>query len=365
MLKNKRQLLIVQPYLTAYRLPVFADLTKHWTVHVVSSPTKKQSGYGEAHSVALGIDRHTLVPEHSLFDGAVLYQSGLVQLLWRERPDVVICSANRRSISYWLMLFIGRLLRVPVYSWGHGLFKKKHVTIIDRALYRLITKLSKIYICYTPVVQSSLKQIGIRETKLSVAENSLVNAFPVRPNEKTGQEKGILFIGRLRPGSDLDLLIHVITRLREKAGVPLRLHIIGDGEESTLVDRLNERLPWIVWYRQVYQQEQIQAISRECLLGCYPGNAGLSVVHMMSLSLPPVIHNNNTIMMGPEPSYVRDGDNGFLFSYSNREQSLYETLLSVVSAPARISHAQKAAYETYEQLIKPTLAERLAMIIEG
>jgi len=42
-----------------------------------------------------------------------------------------------------------------------------------------------------------------------------------------------------------------------------------------------------VWYRARFDDEAIAAISLRCRVGCYPGSAGLSVVHLFALSLPP------------------------------------------------------------------------------
>ncbi len=53
---------------------------------------------------------------------------------------------------------------------------------------------------YAPIVRESFAAHGFSLDKISLAHNSLVNPFPVRPEEKTGTERGILkYILREKP----------------------------------------------------------------------------------------------------------------------------------------------------------------------
>lgn len=359
---KKKDFLIIQPYLTAYRLPIFTELAKYVDVQIISSPPQNKEGYGEEKIPPTVTS--WLVPEFKLFNGKLLYQMGLIRFIQKKRPNIIICPANPRYISFWLVLILAKFYRIPVYSWGHGVYKKISISILERITYRLMVKLSKKYICYAPIVYTSMLKLKVDKSKLVIAENALTNSYPIFPYEKTGQENGILFIGRLRAGNDLNLLIEVVKKLREENSIYLTLHIIGDGEESSFITRICQKHAWINWHRQIYQQQQIQLISRQCLLGCYPGNAGLSIVHMMSLSLPPIVHNNFSAHMGPEPAYIQDSFNGFLFDYNDKQNSLYLTLQKAVENREQLALIQKNAYATYEQLTKLSLAERLIKIIE-
>lgn len=358
---NQQNLLIVQPYLTAYRLPIFTELANYVNVQIISSPPQNKEGYGEENIPSNIISR--LVPELKLFNGTLLYQTGLIRFIHKNRPNIIICPANPRYISLWLVLILAKFYRIPVYSWGHGIYKKTSISILERITYRLMVKLSKKFICYAPIVYNSMLKLPIDEAKLATAENALINSYPISPAEKTGQENGILFIGRLRAGNDLNLLIEVVKKLREENNNYLTLHIIGDGEESSIMTKMCQKYAWITWHGRIYQQQPIQDISRQCLLGCYPGNAGLSVVHMMSLSLPPIVHNNFSAHMGPEPAYIRDSFNGFLFDYNDKPNSLYLTFQKALKNREQLALIQKNAYATYKQLTKPSLAERLIKII--
>src|SRR5260370_52588 len=121
--------------------------------------------------------------------------------------------------------------------------------------------------------------------------------------------------------------------------------------------------PWIVLHGGTYDQERIRAISLDCFLGCYPGNAGLSVEHMMSLSLPVVTHGELSSHQGPEPSFIHDGVSGILYDHANPDDSLYQALKSVVTDHSKLARMRRAAFEDYLSLVNPPLSARFWSIL--
>ncbi len=321
-------------------------------------------GFGEVAKPELPNVRYIVIPTFKPFgDKFGLIQWGIARYLFRERPDAVIISALPRYLSFWTTLFWGRLLRIPIHAHGHGLYKKERISAIYRVMTQAFLKMVSSYICYAPVVRQSFIAHGFPDHKLTVAHNSLVNRFPVQPQQKTGQERGILFIGRLRPGSNVELLLRVIDRLRRVDGLPLTLHVIGGGEQSQFLQRDTSGQPWIVFHSETYDQERIREISLNCFLGCYPGNAGLSVVHMISLSLPVITHDNLPGHQGPEPSFIRNGVSGLLYDHLNPEESLYQAIRSLALDPLRLGRMQQAAFDDYQCLVNPSLAARFWSIL--
>jgi hypothetical protein len=159
------------------------------------------------------------------------------------------------------------------------------------------------------------------------------------------------------------LLIQVIRRLKGEGSFPFALHIVGNGEEADELRRQAGECNWISWYGEAYGM-RVSDISRECLFGCYPGNSGLSVVHMMSLSLPVVTHNDMSCHEGPEPAYVRDGVTGTLFDQKHPEQGLYLALRKIGEDPNYIARMQRSSFEGYYALLNPSYAERLWSIVK-
>jgi glycosyltransferase involved in cell wall biosynthesis len=292
-----------------------------------------------------------------------MFQSGLVKYMLRHRPDAITVSANPRYLSFWIAMFAARCLGIPFYAHGVAFFKRQRIGFGRRLMMRLILRLVTSYIAYAPIVRESLARQGFCLDKVSVVPNSMVNQFAIPPEQKTGKETGILFVGRLRRGSGLSLLIQVIRRLKGEGSFPFALHIVGNGEEADELRRQAGECNWISWYGEAYGM-RVSDISRECLFGCYPGNSGLSVVHMMSLSLPVVTHNDMSCHEGPEPAYVRDGVTGTLFDQKHPEQGLYLALRKIGEDPNYIARMQRSSFEGYYALLNPSYAERLWSIVK-
>lgn len=355
---------IIQPFLADYRQQVFLNLAEYCQLDLVISPTPSSSGFGQPVASENPRVRCFLIPTLKPFGEKIgMIQWGIGKYILRERPDAIIIFANPRYLSFWTTLLLGRLMRIPTYAHGHGLYKKRHIRVPYRMMMRVLLRLVTSYICYAPIVRQSFVDHRFPDQKLSVAHNSMVNRFPVQPEEKTGNERGVLFVGRLREGNNMGLLLRVMERIRQSAGIPLTLHVIGTGEGAQQLQKEMTHRPWIVLHGTTYDQKRIRAISLDCFLGCYPGNAGLSVEHMMSLSLPVVTHNDLSSHHGPEPSFIRDGVSGLLYDYSNPEESLYRAIVSLATDHSNLARMQRAAFEGYQCLVNPPLSARLWSIL--
>jgi glycosyltransferase involved in cell wall biosynthesis len=357
----------MQPHLSNASREMFLELAQYCPLDLVVSPEPEGMGFEVAPLVES--------PRIRCFSGPTLRPLGRnlgwiqwsgVKYMLRERPDALLLNANPRYLTFWVALLWAKALHIPVYAHGHGFYRRGRIGAAYKLMMRSMLKLVTSYICYAPVVRQAFLDNGLPGRRLAVAHNSLINHFPVPPQEKTGTEPGILFIGRLRRRSRLDLLVRVMERVRREDGLPLQLHVIGDGEEGDALraEAGNEArdYPWIVFHGAVYDSEKIRRISLECFAGCYPGTAGLSVVHMMSLSLPVITHDDLRAH-GPEPSFIRDGVSGWLYDHKDPEQSLYHAVRSLASDPQKVAEMRQNAFAGYQSLAHPSLAERLWKII--
>ena len=361
-----KRVMFVYPRLTSYIMPVLRGMAEDVELDVFYSIGNEDAGFGNIlpfehphitwHLVPT---RHLLAPNH-----IGMYQQGLLSYMLKVRPDAVQIWANTRYLSYWAVLLMGRLLGIPIYSRGHGLFKRQRTSFVFRWVYKFAVGLSAKYICYTPMVKESLQKIGILERKLAVDYNTLYVEYPVCPEEKSGDEKGILFIGRLRAGCDIDVLIDAVRITREQYAHNVELHVIGAG--SLIDDVLNAagKYPWVQYHGGIYNQQQISEISHLCRMGCYPGDAGLSVVHMMALSLPVITHNDLFAHMGPEPEYIVHGKNGFFYGHKRETERLADTIRKAFELPREQTQImQRNAYKTYHELSTPPYHQRLLNIL--
>jgi glycosyltransferase involved in cell wall biosynthesis len=354
---------VVQPMLADYRVPVYLELSRYCHVDVLFSAARAQAGFGKviqphAHDV-----RYFEIPTLRPFGDRIgMFQWGLVSYMLRNKPDAVLIFANPRYLSFWTTLVVARLCGISVYAHGHGVYKKSRTDVLYRLMVKLMLRLVTSYIAYAPSVRESFAAHGFSDRKVSVADNSMKVEFTVLPQEKTGKEHGILFIGRLRSDCNLSLLFRVVRRLREEDGLALTVHIVGSGERASQLREECESNPSIHWHGELYDQEEIRELSLDCFLGCYPGNAGLSVVHMMALSLPVVTHDNLS-QHGPEVTFIQDGIHGAFYDQAEPEESLYRKLKMLATQPATVAQMQHAAFARYQDLVTPSLAERLWAIV--
>jgi glycosyltransferase involved in cell wall biosynthesis len=211
-------------------------------------------------------------------------------------------------------------------------------------------------ILYTPYSLKKIEKLGLSKKKFEVVCNSISNSYPILPETRNFFLKGVLFIGRLREECNLELLCDAVIQLREK--IPLvELHVIGSGSLEHYYTAKYSKYDYIYFHGKLYDQAVISEISKKCSLGCYPGNAGLSVVHYMSLSLPCLVHDNIAQHSGPEPSYVVNNYNGYLFRYGNKLDFQFK-IGYALDNPDSIARCGSNAYKTYRELTCPSYASR-------
>jgi glycosyltransferase involved in cell wall biosynthesis len=356
---NKTKLLLVDYLCTEYRKYYYEELATLYDFSLSSTKDEIKQGFN---TVSINAKR-VILDEISFWNGKIKFQKGMIPLLQQLHPRVIICALGNRYLNQWILLLYCKWKKIDLYLHDPGPYSKTQYLAFYRLMYKLILLCCKGIICYTPFSKESFLKIGIRSKKLFVAENSIYNDCDVSPNEKNYKEKGILFIGRLREGSRLDILINAVNSLRN-IGFDVFLHIIGDGEFRERYLNKFKNTEFIQWHGKIYDSHEIARISKECLLACYPGNAGLSLVHYMSLSLPILTNNNVAAKCGPEASYIRDNYNGWFFDYDHAETSLFEKLKEILNHGDDIARLGHNAYRTYYELTHPSYAQRVHDIIE-
>ncbi|WP_181850532.1 glycosyltransferase [Thalassospira xiamenensis] len=353
-----KNLVYIQSIIASYREPVIAALAKKFRLTIIAD-LNPNANLGYSQRKPLPVYKAIQAKRIPLFGGRLLFQPCVALMSFR-KVDGILIDANVRLISLWAILLRCRLSGIKLYAHGQGSYRYPHPNLVRRAIYRLLVKLSTLYICYNDAARKSLIDIGCPPKKLAIANNSLTLSTVVFPHEKTGTEAGILFVGRLRERCQLDFLLNAISALRSN-GHDVTAHIIGTGEMEGMYRKQYSDRDWINWYGNVFDDSKIAAISRLCRIGCYPGDAGLSVVHCLGLSLPPVVHEKMHKHMGPEPHYVQAGVNGFQFAIGALAEKLEEIWLMPSHEICKIS---ASAYKTYQVLNTPSLGDRISEIID-
>ena len=337
---------IIQPILTSYRNPFFQELSQ-LGINTYIFADIGTSDFGE-------IKKQDYNYRQVKWIGKSLKFSSIKNI-----HEILNCSktyihvADFKYISLWILLFLSMFGVKKVWLHGQGGYKRK--SLIHSFVYKLAVFLSDGYICYTEFSREELKKklFKFQHKKISVVENTLY----LDPIKKVSDRNtsGILFIGRLRERSNIELLIAAADKLE------LPLHIVGSGSQK-YQEYLKSLSNNTIFHEQIYDTENIKQISHNCNVGVYPGDAGLSVVHYMALGLPVVIHNDIYKHMGPEPSYVKDGFNGVLFERDNLN-SLIQAIKKAVSKDDTQS-LSKNSLNTFKQLATPSMAKKIISILK-
>ncbi len=206
---------IIEPVWTYYRYPVYSELAQYCRVDWIFSPAGRAAGFGSITPPPTPSLRYIELRMRKPFGPAIgFWQAGILRYLIRERPDVVMFSANPRSLSFWMALVAGRILGIPVYAHGHGVSRRTRISWLYRRMMNLLLRLAAGYIAYAPIVRDTFAAHGFPVSKVEVAHNSMINPCPLSPQEKTGCERGVLFLGRLRQDSGVESLLSAVHRLR-------------------------------------------------------------------------------------------------------------------------------------------------------
>lgn len=304
-------------------------------------------------------------PIRDFMSGRVAYQSNIIGQHFKN-GDAIVVFANPRFVSFWLLMLVARLRGAKVFAHGQGNYAHPSGSLFRKFMYRVICGLSYRYICYNEFVRVCMLRIGCNADKLVVADNSVQIDAPVHPEGKDYCVSGVLFVGRLREGCSLGVAVEAVSRLRA-AFSEVCLYVVGSGPMESRYRKEFDGLDWVRFHGSIYDHELISRISRKCRVGCYPGNAGLSVVHMFALSLPVVVHSKVHQHMGPESAYVVDKFNGFLFDPDEDPvAALFGSLRLAWSMTSdELREIGRNSFRTYEELTQPSLGERFLGILEG
>ena len=349
----------IQPILTSYRKKLIDKLHNTFDLTILCGDADNNSGFNSDHPTYI---KTINAPVTKIAGGHLLMQSNVLRSIRTNKPDLVLACANIRDITYWGSLLLCRIMGIKVFSHGQGLYSKQHVSPLLALLYRTAIFLSYKYICYTPISRDSLISIGCPQDKLEVADNTIKFSVDAGDFLKRGDEQGILFVGRLRDQCGLEDLVKAVSILR-KTNASAILHVVGSGELESEY-RKSHNQSWVVFHGAIYDDSKILEISRECRVGCYPGNAGLSVVHYFSLRLPPIVHDDIYSHMGPEPSYIKNGINGITFKNILKPQTISEALINTWNMPLeQYLHLSNTSFSEYERLNNPSMETKILQIL--
>jgi len=169
------------------------------------------------------------------------------------------------------------------------------------------------------------------------------------PNFRLDGEWPILFVGRLAKTErykGLDMVMEAVAELR-KEGSPIKLHVIGDGDDRTTLESQARKLmlgdQCITLHGRV-SGSQLQAAYKDAKLFVMPSakeGFGIVFLEAMRNSVPCVGGAH-----GGTPEVFTDGTEGFLVDNGDT-QALKDILKTFYGSPTLVNDVGRAAYQRY------------------
>lgn len=214
-----------------------------------------------------------------------------------------------------------KLMRKPVYVWGHG---HKSYTWKNFGMDRLFVKLCTTYLTYGEGGRTRMIELGKPADEVVVIYNSLCDH--VDPTERQSclsdeisnhfgnNLPTLLFVGRLTKVKKLDWLLDA-QKIHHEKGVLYNLLIIGDGVEGEYLRVKANKIGLSnhVWfYGECYDNTKLNTLIYNADLCVSPGNVGLTALHAMMYGTPVLSHSDFNSQM-PEYETIVEGKTGTLY----------------------------------------------------
>lgn len=330
---HKIRVLVVYHHLPHYRYDVFRKLEDDPTLAVefAAAPESQDGSIPTIPATSL----NSFFPLRNVWFGPLLWQVGLLRLLARRKPDVVIFLGVCTYLSSWVGAVLTRLLGGTVLHWTIGWHRPEKGLRRQFRLtfYRLASKL----LVYGNVGREIGIAMGYPAERMTVIYNSSsrpIQAIASHPGRTPGfagrlPPPGAQMIGaviRLNPVKRLDLLVRAAAELRA-GGRPVEVLLVGEGPERDMLATLAGKLGVPLWMPGPAYDDEDLSLAYQLLLVCVvPSAAGLTVLQSMRFGRPVVTHDNMYEQV-PECEAIVPGVTGDLYRF--------EELESLAAATAR------------------------------
>lgn len=343
--RHRGVVLIQQRTLPHYRVPFFDHLATllEEELHVFAgNPAGMQS-------VKTNYDLHKahFQPAINRSYGSgklVVYsQSGLVPLLRRLEPDVLIVEANPRVISTASGIRWMRKRHQPVIGWGLGVLPWVDfapLLPLRRGVLGRFYRQFDALLCYSTKGARDYESLGVASERIFIAPNAvssrradevwslaLMNPHIVtewRNELGLSNRPVILYVGRLIPSKRASDLIEACSTFRDAC----ELVIIGEGPDSERLRNIaRDKFPNTRFLGYLDGEALAKAIAVSDLF-VMPGTGGLALQEIMAYGKPAVVASGD----GTQLDLIRDGVNGFHISAGD-VVSLSTILNRMISEP--------------------------------
>lgn len=325
-----KNILVIYHYIAHYRLPIFNELsssedTKFFFAAGNETDTKIKIASEE--DIKKNRIKLVLISNIWFFKKRLLWQKGLIKLVFVKKYDSYIFLGNPYFVSTWVSILLCNLLNKRVLIWTHGVTKPLGKT--KTLIFKLLWFLADDILLYGNYAKKEMIKIGVDKSKLHVIYNSLdykkqlsVRKTLIKTNIYKSHFKNmypvVIFLGRLNKVKKLDMIIEAQSILNKKS-VFFNTILVGDGPEMEFLKASSKKanLEKFCWfYGACYEENKIGELIKNADICLAPGNVGLTAMHSMVYGTPVITHSDFSFQM-PEYEAVIDEETGAFFQRDN------------------------------------------------
>jgi glycosyltransferase involved in cell wall biosynthesis len=358
----KRKAVLIQNYLSPYRVPLFASLAASESIELtvaLMAPDKPDYPTWKYDFDRLPF-RTMFIPGMRIVLSSqyqMCFNPSLLKFLRKEKPDIIFCSGFTAS-TFFASLY--RLFtRTPIVIWSEGtqmtesLRKLASARKLFRKCFSLVAsgfiaagELSRDYI-RSLLPKKSLKPVVISyncvdsEAFSSACQRIKEDPLTWSQMRDIYPEKNILFSGRLEKIKGIHLLLEVYKRVLEKSPEEVGLILLGEGRlrEYILEEKDKNGLKYLRLEGFIGSDKYPQyfAVADLFLLLSLSDCNPLVIYEALSCGLPVVCSNR----VGNAVDFVEEGRNGYIVDPFDLEGTASK-VISVLFSPG-IEEMRKAS----------------------
>lgn len=369
-----KRVVVVQPYIAAYRVPFFERLTGELADRGIHLTV--------AHGVPWGKD--ALRADAQKLQGAVQLPQRTFGFAGRHavyrrlsaldvRSDALILTQALHALDNYPQMM--RRSGPPVGLWGHGATYSSRQSGPLRAAKRLLTNRAQWFFAYTELGAQHVIDSGFPSQRVTAVRNTVDTRRleACRADVRTSQVDSLRKELRLLPGRtalyigalDSAKRTPFLLSAAEAAAQVLpgfRLVIAGDGAQRELVEKAAQSSGAVRYVGRVADEEGKALLGAAADVLMVPGAVGLVAVDSMALGVPVV--TTRDAAHGPEFDYLRDGRTAVVTADSGLD-GYVAAVVGLLSDPDRLAALRGACRAEAEKYSIEEMARRFADGVEG
>lgn len=334
-----------------------------WRGHEVHVITSHDAGLPEL-SQENGFCIHRIAWPKIRFIGTVIFWTRICLEIQTIKPDVF----HAQSLSCGIPAVIAKkLLKAPCVVWGRGsdIYLPGRFTMMTS---KLILQNADAVLALTEDMKQKMWEICDKD--ISVVSNGVdLERFKTSSgDQREGNAKTIIFVGRLHPVKGVQYLIEAMAIVHQEMP-DAKLVIVGDGDERSRLEELVEKLNLsdCIQFAGRMPQENIPRLMCQAdifALSSLSEGLPVALLEVMAARLPIVATN-----VGGIPDIVEEGVNGYLVNAKNPNEIADRILILLRSDEVRnkisINNREKAKLYTWDKIIGMVEKVYLNVLITG